>query len=126
MTEMKGEVEFEADGKTYTLKFGTNALVKIEQRFKRSITDLSKIWEAGEDGGMTLMETMRTLLHVGLQSKHAEEFAEEETAGDLMDEIGLERTSALVIEAVQAAFPDVAEKGNRRQRRAAASARPRK
>lgn len=93
----QGEVTFEANGKPYTFKLGTYALAVLERRTKMPYRSFFQRpddqWGADD------------LLHVfyaGLYRKH--KMTEEET-GDLIDVLGTDRASEIILEAIGVANP---------------------
>ena len=92
----RGEVTFEALGKTWTLKLGTYALSMIESKTKGSIF---QFFGRGEDA-WTLSDLL-LVFHAGLFREH--KLTEGET-GDLIDEIGIERATDVMKEAFKFSF----------------------
>lgn len=101
--EHKGEVTFEANGKTFTFKLGTFAQAAIEARTKQSIF---KFFNRGED--TWAVSDMLILFHAGLLRAH---HLTEDEAGDLIDELGMARVGDIIAEALKLAFGEVAENG---------------
>ncbi len=98
--EQRGEVSFEASGKTWTMKFGTTAMCEIESATGKNITEIGKVLSDPNTATITLM---RAVFWGSLQHKH--EGISLKACGDLMDDIGVSRTGELIGEAFQAAFP---------------------
>ena len=90
----RGEVGFEADGKAYVIRFGTNAMCDIEASMGKSMTAIIAELETGASIG-----TMRAIFAggVGVPPKDA---------GALIDAIGFAKASELVTQAFQLAFPE--------------------
>lgn len=137
---MKGEVTFEAAGKTHTLVFSTNASCALEAHLDRGIADvLDEIgtWAQKTDAkGIPIPETMeqmkaraklvrvslvRALFWAGLSDHHPELTIED--AGKLMTEIGgMNATVQLLTSGLTASQPDaeetsIARPSNRAERR---------
>jgi len=96
----KGEVSFDAAGKTWTLRFGTNAICALETAlgmgFAAALALLS-------DGTKVRVATIRSLVWAGLSGAHDD--LTEEQAGELIDAIGIAKAGTLISEAVTLAFP---------------------
>ena len=93
---VKGEVIFEAGGKTYTFKLGTNAQVMIENKTGLSMGKfLNK--ERLEDMGA---KDIRLIFWAGLFRQHQ---CTEEEVGDIIDEIGPQRVADIFLEAFEVA-----------------------
>lgn len=100
---MPGGVEFEAGGKRRVLRYSMNALVRLEEATGRSVTELGEL--LGEGARMTDVRLMFWAALDGAPTL--------DEAGDVMDEIGLDRAGRLISEAFQAAFPAAdGEQGN--------------
>lgn len=93
---LRGEVGFEADGKSYTLRFGTNELVSLEQRLG------VKARQFGEVLADASFEQVRAIFTIGLQRHH--NGTTDEAAGDVMDAIGLQEVAGLIKRAIEASF----------------------
>lgn len=91
---MRGTVEIEANGRTYTLRFTTNALCRLEEAAGRSFGAL-----VDDLGGAVNMNTLRLMIWAGIGG------IGKEVAGDIIDAIGIERAVSLIGEAINAAFP---------------------
>jgi hypothetical protein len=99
----KGEVTFEAAGKTFTFKLGTFAQAAIEAKTKQSIF---KFFNRGaDDFGVA---DMLTVFHAGLLRAH---HLTEDEVGDIIDELGMARVGEIIGEALKLAFGEVAENG---------------
>lgn len=97
--DVKGEVGFVAGGKTYTVKFSTNAICEAENILRKSIVQIM--------ADISWLSTRRVLLWAALQPKHPGlELAD---AGELMDALGPTRSIEVLTEAFNAAFPAPAE-----------------
>ncbi|MGR3452878.1 hypothetical protein [Pseudooceanicola sp.] len=101
MTNSKrGEVSFEADGETLTLRLGTNAMARYQDAAGETVQDAFKALE----GATFDIVRVRRLFWVALPKGMTEE-----DAGDLIDIIGIDVAAEKLGEAVIAAFPDAAE-----------------
>lgn len=101
---MRGGVDFEAHGKTQTLRFTTNRLVALEDKAGRTIQQVA----ASMQGGAVSFADLRLMMQVGTGMPSAE------SAGDMIDEIGLARAVELIGAALTAAFgqADQSAEGN--------------
>lgn len=95
----RGEVSFEADGKTWTLSFGTNAICGLEAEMDKPAGAIF----ASLDGSVDF-RTFRSVFRAGLARHHKGLKLDE--AGDLIDEVGLSEAARLVGESVKASMPD--------------------
>jgi hypothetical protein len=96
---LRGEVTFEARGKTFTFRLGTNAQIMIESKVGMP---LSKFFGNVDEKNFGSSD-IRTVFHAGLFRQHQ---MNEEDVGDLMDELGPERVGEIFAEAAKAAFGD--------------------
>lgn len=103
MATITGEVSFEANGTRHTLRYGINELCRLEDRLSIDVAELGKKMAAGLN-----MRTLRTIFACGVSGDLADD-----TAGELIDEVGLQRAGELVAEAMQAAFPSAEGKAQR-------------
>lgn len=94
---LQGEVAFEVKGATYTFKLGTYALAVLERRTKMPS---GKFFKRPDDewGADDLLQ----VFYAGLYRQHK---LTEEAVADLIDEIGSERASAIMLEAIGIANP---------------------
>lgn len=106
---IKGDVQFEAGGRSYTFRLGINAQVLIEARVGMTVQRYIK--EKGDDMGAT---EIRLLFYAGLLQHHKD--ITEEAAGEIIDEIGPQTAANIFIEAAMLATP--------RQEDAPGTARP--
>lgn len=104
---MIGTVEFEADGKAYTMRLSTNAQVRYQRASGE--TFLEGITAVQDNPSDT--ERLRRLIWAGMS--HVDGLTED-AAGDVMDALGIEESIAKLGEAVNAAYPKAsgAETGN--------------
>ncbi|MHB0784435.1 hypothetical protein [Bradyrhizobium sp. 5.13L] len=108
----KGEVSFEALGKTFTMRLGTNARALVEGKTGVSWTSLMKRPEAEWRERDAII-----IMWAGLHQYHK---LTEEEVGDLLDEVGPVEVSRLLLKAFGIANPpEVANgaAGPRRRRR---------
>ena len=101
--EHRGEVTFDAAGKTWTLKLGTFAQAAIEAKTKQSIF---KFFNRAQDSWG--VADMLLVFHAGLLRAHQ---ITEDEAADLIDEIGIAQTGEFIAEALKYSFGEVAENG---------------
>lgn len=110
----KGEVEFEAVGKTYKLRYSTNAICELEDKLDRSFTSIARdIVDAAKQPEKVRFGTLRAIFWAGLQDCHPDLSVKD--AGDLMVEVGgVAEAMQLISEAFVLAFPAQEEtKGGR-------------
>jgi hypothetical protein len=111
----RGEVSFEAAGKTWTMKIGTGAMCEIEAETGKSIAEVGQALGSEKTASLTLM---RAVFWGALQHRHEGTTVRE--CNDLIDEIGVQRVGELIGEAFQLAFPK--KEGGSRPRKATAAA----
>lgn len=104
----RGEVSFEADGKTWTMKIGTQAMCEIEGATGKTIGEVGNLLGNEKTASMTLM---RAVFWGALQHHHSG-LSLKDAAG-LIDEIGGAEAGALIGKAFEAAFPKAKEGGSR-------------
>lgn len=97
---MRGEVSFEASGKTWTMKMGTGAMCEIEAATNKSISEIGSSLGNPKTASITLL---RTVFWGSLQHHHVGTSVKD--CDDLIDEIGMVRAGQLVGEAFQSALP---------------------
>lgn len=90
----RGEVALEAMGETYKMRFGTNALCELEAAFGEGINAILAKLQPDDPS----IRTMRTIMACGLG-------VSPDKAGEIMDEIGMERSGELIGQAITLAFP---------------------
>jgi len=97
----RGDVSFEAGGKTYTLRYNHRALVKLETALGKGLMQV--IAEMGKPDTMRLGTTV-ALLWAGLQQHHPE--MTQDQAIDILDEIdgGVPTVIAVIDQAFGKAF----------------------
>lgn len=99
----RGQVAFSADGKEYTLRFGTNELCVIEAATGKGVPQL-----VAELQATPYVTTMRAMVAGGVRPAMSLE-----DAGELIDALGYDRVGELVGQALALAFPDrKADKAN--------------
>ncbi len=96
---VKGEVNFESGGKTYTFKLGTNAQVLLESRTGMSMAKYLKADRIEELGS----KDIRLIFWAGLTRNHPD--LTEENVGDLIDDIGVDQVSEIFLKAFESAKP---------------------
>lgn len=98
MATLNGEVGFEAGGKSHTLKYSVNTLIRLEDRLDMGVDELIATMQA-----KPRLSFLRTVFWAGLL--HAEPKITEEAAGELMSEVTAGKAGGLIAEAFAAAFP---------------------
>jgi hypothetical protein len=93
---MKGQARFEAAKKPWTLTFGFNELVSLEDELGVKVDEIGA--KLGESARM-----VRTVFRVCLEAEHGQMTDRE--AGDLISEIGLQEAAQHIAKAFAAAFP---------------------
>ncbi len=96
----RGEVSFEADGKTWTMKIGTGAMCEIEAETGKSISEVGQALENPKTASLTLM---RAVFWGSLQHRHDQLTIRE--CNELIDDVGVQRVGELIGQAFQLAFP---------------------
>lgn len=102
---MKRRITFTVGDKEYSLRFGTNAMARFEERTGEPAF---KALEKLESGAASIV-TLRGLFRAALEQE-----ATDEEVGDLMDDLGtddvpgLQRAMELFGEAVELAYPKAA------------------
>ncbi len=104
----RGEVSFEASGKTWTMKIGTNAMCEIEDLTGKGISEVGQLLGNEKTASITLL---RAVLCGSLQEHHEGITPRECSA--LMDEVGIDIIGQKIGEAFQAAFPKAKAGGSR-------------
>lgn len=92
---MRGAVSFDALGKSYELRFTTNAICRIEEKSGRSLEAV--LADTTIPGKRTL--TYRLLFWAAVGGITLE------TAGDIMDELGDVEVDRILAEGMRLAFP---------------------
>ncbi len=95
---MRGGVAFDALGKSWEVRFTTNAICRLEERAGKSLQEV--LAETAEGGRRTL--AFRLLIWAGLGGVTLED------AGDIMDAIGPAETDRVIAQALRLAFPPTA------------------
>ena len=96
----RGAVEFSAGGKMRVLRLAANEICGLEQRFDCGIQELAGMLQ---DGGKLRLSQIRCVFAFGLSDGGKP--MNDEDAGEIMNEIGIETASQLIGEAFAAAFP---------------------
>ncbi len=99
----RGEVEIQADGKTYTLKLDVNAMVALEELFSTPQREMAfaEIWQRVQAGSL---KYVRGFLWAMLQHHHAGLTLSQ--VGTVLDHIGTEDMAKTLQAAGLAATPD--------------------
>lgn len=102
----RGEVAFEAGGKTYTLRLSVNAIAEIEDLLGGlGIAEITASLAKSPKLG-----TLRALVWGGLRQHHPDLSLFD--AGDIIGDVGVTRTSEIIGESLAAAFPEATEGDN--------------
>jgi hypothetical protein len=100
---MRG-VTLEAKGRSYVLRFTTNAICKAETEADRAIGEIAAGLSAGETARLS---DLRLLIWAGIGN------ITKDAAGEIIDELGMAVIGAAVSDALRQAFPvDDGEPGN--------------
>lgn len=100
---LRGELSFEALGKTWRLKLGHAAYEQIELEMGKRFDVVMTMFE---DENTSIMKLVRVLLKAGMSRFHPE--LTNENASDIIDDIGLDASVSLIQSAIEASAP----KGN--------------
>lgn len=111
----RGEVGFEADGRSWTLHLGTNAMCKIEAETGKGIAEIGNLLNNEKTASMTLM---RAVFWGSLQDHHPGTSIKD--CSELMDELGPQEVARLIGEAFTLANPKVAKESRLRPTKATA------
>jgi len=115
MNKHRGEVEFEADGKTYTLRYSIDAICEMEAATGRGFFAVTQ--ELSDANAMQL-STVRAVLWAGLREHHPDVTLKE--AGDLIVKAGgIMVVIGLLSQAITLAFPETEQDGKSRPRKGA-------
>jgi hypothetical protein len=110
----RGQVEIEADGQTWTVRFDVNTVCEIESLLGLSITEiLSRIERAG---GQPSMSVCRALFWGGLRDAHPD--IDLKQAGRIMTGMDLPELNEKINEALELAFPEPPPDAAKKNRRA--------
>lgn len=110
---VKGEVGFEADGKSYTFVLGTYARAALQRR--TGVSD-AKFFKRGADEWGS--DDTLAVFHAGLLRHHK---MTEEEVGDLIDMLGATKVTEVFVEAIELASQRGAATGNGRPTKGAGS-----
>lgn len=100
MNTIKGEVQVEAGGKTYTLVMSVNAYCAMEKLEGLNMETLFAVLQHPEKHTLTLY---RSILYCALQEYHPD--ASVNDAGRIMSLIGLTKAMPALLDAVRASMP---------------------
>lgn len=104
----RGEVSFEASGKTWTMKVGTEAMCQIESLTGKGIAEVGQLLGSEKTSTITLLRAV----FCGSLQEHHEGITPKECS-KLMDEVGVAVIGQKIGEAFQAAFPPAKEGASR-------------
>lgn len=97
----RGEVEFKAQGKSWKMKLGVNAMCEIEDQSGKSISEIGQLLS---DQKTATIKIVRAVLWGALQEYHDGISIRE--VGAIIDDIGMAEAGRLIGEAFTAATPD--------------------
>lgn len=110
---VRGEVEFTAGDKTWTLRYTANSLCELEDHMGKTTTEIISVMQ-GDPG----VKAVRSVFWAGLIDRHPD--MDVRQAGEIMtDAGGITRAIELIGDAFSRAFP-ASEEGARPQRGARA------
>jgi hypothetical protein len=101
----RGEVSFEASGKSWTMKIGTEAMCQIEDLTGKGIAEVGQLLGNEKTASITLLRAV----FCGSLQEHHEGITPKECS-KLMDEVGVDVIGQKIGEAFSVAFP-TAKKG---------------
>lgn len=101
-----GEFEIKANGESYTMKFGTYALMTLEEKLNRSFPD---ILDDMNDPKKFTIKTAITMVWAALQDHH--EGITMRQVADIVDDNGITETAQHIEQALIAALPELADGG---------------
>lgn len=104
---LKGEVEFEAGGKTYTFRLCNNELIELQTAWGLQPHEGMEFWRRikqrqGPSGILLIFQA-------GLKRNHPEIASDREKLTDILDDLGLERQVTIYVEALQWTMPQAKE-----------------
>jgi hypothetical protein len=116
---IKGETSFVADGKTFTLKYSSDAGVQLEDALDKGIIEIvAELQSWQKNPSKVRLGFIRSMFWAGLRDHHPE--VDLKAAGDLMSAAGgLPGAFTLIGAAIAEAFPQAETKDTRPQNRAA-------
>ena len=97
---MKGEVIFEADGRSYTMLFSINAICNLEENLGKTINQISESLQNTETMRMSLA---RSVFRAGLSDLHPK--TTEKQAGEIITNLGFQPAMDLINKAFSLTFP---------------------
>jgi hypothetical protein len=106
----RGEVDFEASGKTWTIRYTANALCEMEDALGQKTGAIIGQMQ-GADG--VSLKTLRAIFWAGLRGGGQK--VSIEAAGDVMDAVGIPAVTELIGRGFERAFPG-AESGEAEDR----------
>lgn len=101
----RGEVSFEADGTSWTMKIGTGAMCEIEEKTGKGIAEVGALLSDPKTASISMM---RAVFWGSLITHHKGTTIEK--CNELIDELGMAKTAELIGEAFKLAFPVVDNK----------------
>jgi hypothetical protein len=97
----RGEVSFEANEKSYTMRFSANALCELEDVLNMGVNDVAEQMSKPKN---LRIKTVRGIFWAGLRDYHPEITIQQ--AGELIQDITLPRCLELIGKAFNLAFQD--------------------
>jgi len=97
----KGEVSFEANERSYTMRFSANALCELEDVLNMGVNDVAEQMSKPKN---LRIKTVRGIFWAGLRDHHPEITIQK--AGDIIQDISLPRCLELIGKAFNLAFQD--------------------
>jgi hypothetical protein len=108
-----GEVEIEADGKTYTFRLGINELISLQEALGMGDDTIDEFFP--KLGGNLTLEKLRLVFLHGLKRAHPEITLEQ--SGEIIDAIGLDGCAPVITRGIKVASPnkssDAPQKGGK-------------
>jgi hypothetical protein len=98
---LRGEVDFVALDKTWTLRLSMNDLIALQEKLGFGDDDDAFLTQLGQIRGM---KRLRTIVHVALAGRQPD--ITEQQAGDIITEVGFQKVFGLVTESLKWSMPD--------------------
>ncbi len=114
---VKGTVTHEIDGKTITLRLGTNEWCELEEEHGKKTSEILADFAKAVDASILDMRFLRSLFRAAISAEQPE--ATVANAGELMSEIGLTEAATLIGRTIQAGMPEVPDQPGKPEKPAA-------
>jgi len=101
---LKGEVSFEAGGKTLMFRMGVNQLLDFQESMGLAGKD-EELWEALDN--LRSLSVVRKIVFCGLKKDQPE--MTEADAGEVISEVGLPEIAVIILRALRWALPEKKE-----------------